>query len=332
LLEAVRLRRNATFFNLIGPIASNPWTRVYRGHSDAYPSPVAVKLHWDPDIGEPSREAAQETLTALQRAAQSARGDAKCFSSAPVDFFQDLAIVISEWVEGDRLDRLISGASPHELSSAFRAAGTWLAHLHFANARPPRPLDVDRALFGLSEAPDSALSTALRGSLKGAIDLLRRTAKLVASQDVAWALVHGDFKPSNLFRCGERTVGVDAQLIYEDAALFDAAHFLNHVALRLAWRPWRSAMERTKIIEMAFVEGYQQHFGLELPRRELLWARLTNALRVKFWHRARSRNPTSVFTAWALGRLIRELSAALERSMASNPAISEPAGCRAPSP
>jgi tRNA A-37 threonylcarbamoyl transferase component Bud32 len=308
LLSALRQRGPCEHLNLSGPISSNPGTYVFRGECDVYPKPVAIKLHWNPKKGTPDPGDARATFLALQNVERLLRSDPECRCALPIDFFEELGIVIMDWVDGKTLDRILLRRSARDCETPIRMAGAWLARLHVSTLRAPRTLDVARILSALDEHVKGPAKGPRGGPILGAFELLHATAELVSREPVPWALVHGDFKPSNLFWSSGRIVGIDAQLVYEDAAVFDAAHFLNHLAIHLRWRPWATGRRGSALLDSAFIAGYEHAGTLKLPGLPLLWARLLNALRLVIWYRTWSRSPLTALTVMQLEGAIRSLS------------------------
>jgi Ser/Thr protein kinase RdoA (MazF antagonist) len=289
-------------------MSRNAWTYVFRGECDIYPKPVAIKLHWDPEKDLPDPRDARATFLALQNVERLLRRDPECRCALPVDFFEDLGIVITDWVDGKTLDRILPRRSAQDCEAPIHMAGAWLARLHVSTLRAPRTLDVARCLSALDEYVKESPKEPLRGSIVSARELLRVTAEPVSREPVPWALVHGDFKPSNLFWSSGHIVGIDAQLVYEDAALFDAAHFLNHLAFHLRWRPWTTAKRGLAVLDSAFIAGYEHAGTFPLPSLQLVWARLLSVLRLVIWHRTMSRSPLALLTVMQLDGAIRSLS------------------------
>lgn len=312
LLAAAQVRGKATYFRLTGPVTENQWAQIYHGTSDLYATPVAVKRLRDPATGAIAPKDARESFLGLRCAVQSVQGDARCLSVMPLDFFEDLAVVVTEWIDGTTLDRFIARAPAERIEAVLHAAGAWLARLHRANARAPRPLNVERLLLWLEKSFAGATGGAQTGATRHAKEALMRMAGLAGRRAVPWVLLHGDFKPSNLILAEGRLVGIDAQLMFEDAALIDAGYFLNHFGMDL-FRHWRLfGAARLEGFERAFLSGYETELGGSLPRLELAWSRLASALRLETSYRAWSRPPKAYLTGWWLGRLVRSLAAELK--------------------
>jgi Ser/Thr protein kinase RdoA (MazF antagonist) len=314
LLAAAQAKGKASYFRLSGPIVENQWAQIYYGTSDLYAAPVAVKLLRDPGAGSISPKDARESFLGLTAAAQSVQGDARCASVMPLDLFEDLAVVVTEWVDGMTLDRLLARSSGRKIEAILNAAGAWLSRLHQANARAPRPLDTGRLLSWLEKSHAAAAPRVKSKATEQAKEILYRTAGLAARRAVPWVLLHGDFKPSNLILAEGTLVGIDAQLMYDDAALIDAGYFLNHFGMDLFRHARLFSTSRLNGFERAFLQGYEREFGTSLPRLPLAWARLANALRLKAAFRGWSRPPKAYLTGWWLRRLIQSLSTELKTS------------------
>jgi hypothetical protein len=305
--------RGVSALRVTGPVASRPWSRVFHGRGSAYPTPVAIKLCLDPVTGQPSAEEARAYFHALRSVHHSMSGDPLFASTEPYALFEDLGVVVAEWVHGPTLSRLITGSPAMDARLAARKAGAWLARLHGSAEPSFRPLDTSELLAQLDTALAAQQRPPSGPALGRAVDALHQTARSVSETPVVWTRVHGDFKPDNMLVSGGKLTGIDIDLRYPGPGLLDAAQFLNHLAL--LFRTPRGIRRRSggDQIGASFCRGYEQDGGLPLGYPQLAWVRLHNSVRLLLKHRDWSRRPVGWITGWSLRQLTDRSADLLER-------------------
>jgi tRNA A-37 threonylcarbamoyl transferase component Bud32 len=302
-----------------GPIATQRWSRVFRGDGEAYCAAVAIKLCLDPTTDAPSGSEARRHFDALTRANELLGGSADCAAARALDVFDEEGLIVAEWVEGPTLAaRLLD----HRLSSADALrhaawAGRWLAKLHRESARPDRPLDADLLLGNVDRA---IAGVELDTVTSNAVTLLRQSAADLYGAPIAWASSHGDCKAENFIVSGSRLVAIDIELRHEDAVTNDLAQFLNHLRFLFFHPRGIYRLSRAGAYERAFLDGYAENGGA-IPAVALAWARLQNAVRLTTRHREWSRRgPAAWIGGWSFKRVVAGLTHELARAAASQPA------------
>ena len=296
-----------------GPIASRPWSRVFQGKGPAYPSPVAIKLCLDPASSQASPELARSYFRALSSVHESMQGHRHFASARPYALFEDLGLVVAEWVNGPTLSRVITASPPMDARLAVRKAGAWLARLHRSTNHSYRPLHTDEMLAQLDRAIAESQHAPSAGIFGRALDALHQTAPSVSGTPVVWTLVHGDFKPDNMLVTGGKLTGIDMDLKYPGPGALDVAQFLNHLTL-LFWTPRGvRRLSHSSQVSASFCRGYEQDGGLPLGYPQLAWVRLHNAVRLLLKHRDWSSGPVGWMTGWSLRQLISHSTDILER-------------------
>ena len=301
-----------------GPVASRPWSRVFRGQGSAYPTPVAIKLCLDPVTGQPSAEAARAYFHALRSVHHNMSGHPLFASTEPSALFEDLGVVVAEWVHGPTLSRVITAAPAMDARLAARKAGAWLARLHRSAEPSLQPLDTREMLAQLDRAiaaqqRSHSEQSHLGGTLGRALDALHQTASGVSETPIVWTRVHGDFKPDNMLVSEGKLTGIDIDLRYPGPGLLDAAQFLNHLALLFRTPRGIRRLPFADRISASFCRGYEQDGGLALGYPQLAWVRLHNAVRLLLKHRDWSRRPVGWITGWSLRQLTVRSTDLLER-------------------
>jgi hypothetical protein len=292
---------------LKGPVARSPWSKIYLGDGSAFENPIVVKVCTDPATGAPASEVAIDAYNALERFAQLASGDPVLRCPEPLYVFPEEGIVVAEWIDGPNLEKVFARASAAEAVEAARQAGNWLGRLQHLTELHSAPLPVAALLQGLDEvyrANRRAFRTVIR---KATMDVLRRTADIIAEQDVLWTSSYGDFKPANLIWRERRLYGLDMNAGPPGPAIGDVAHFLNHTATTIS--PTGLFVPLTGRLERAFCDGYALDGGRELPELPLAWTRLANAVRLRANAGSWSRPPRLWITNWMLDRLLSRLTA-----------------------
>lgn len=293
-----------------GPIYTLEYSDIYRAECGRFEFPLAVKVCKDPATGQTDRATAKSQFLALNRVG-SKMTSADYGVPRTVSLIEDQAIIITEWVCGDSLTRVLyrqrsSGATVLDL---LRRAGIWLRLFHSSNPLRPGRLDVSEKIASIREAHK-------RGDvrcrmLSEAIAVLEASAERAGAGELRRSWIHGDYKTDNLLVAGRRLVGLDVHIIHESAVHYDVAAFLNRLQLTLLHaRAWR-LLPHYPSFERAFVQESLQEEGLRtaLP---LAWIRLYMIL--CSWIGQRTRR-----TGWAQRRYLelcfRRLTQRLTRDL-----------------
>jgi serine/threonine protein kinase len=300
--------------SVTGPVASRPWSRVFHGQGSAYPTPVAIKLCLDPTTGQASPELARAYIRALASVHEAMDGHSRFASARPYALFEDLGLVVAEWVNGPTLSRLIISSPPMNARLAVRKAGAWLAQLHRSANHSFRPLNAEEMLAQLEVAMTGFRRPASASIFGRALEALHQTAPSVTGTPIVWTLVHGDFKPDNMLVSSGKLTGIDMDLRYPGPGVLDAAQFLNHLALLFRTPRGIRRLSYGNEISASFRRGYEQDGGLPLDYPQLAWVRLHNAVRLLLKHRDWSSRPVGWMTGWSLRQLIVRSTDILERS------------------
>jgi hypothetical protein len=308
---------------VVGPIASRPWSRVFQGKGPAYPTPVAIKLCLDPASGQASGELAGAYFRALSCVHKSMHGHPMFGSARPYALFEDLGVVIAEWVNGPTLSRVITASAPMNARLAARKAGAWLARLHLSTEPFYRPLHVQEMLRQLDVAMTGHRPPPSASIVGGALDALHQTAHSVTGAPVLWTRVHGDFKPDNMLLSDNKLIGIDIDLRWPGPGLLDAAQFLNHLALLFRTPRGVRQLASGGQISAAFRRGYEEDGGVQLGHAQLAWVRLHNAVRLFLKHHSWSPRPVGWITGWSLRQLIAHSTDMLERAGPSGTKLSD---------
>jgi tRNA A-37 threonylcarbamoyl transferase component Bud32 len=291
--------------HVTGPLRSNGFSRIYRGSGGMFPNPVAIKQFlWDPSGASPM-ESARTYFHGLQKMAEvAARLD--LLAIEPYALLESHGIVVATWIEGPTLATAMFRESAAYRQELIRDAGVWLARLHHGGAVERRPPDIAVMLTRL-ESELSGSSDKVGSLPYRALSLLHAIGRQLASQPVFWSHHYGDFKPANLIVRDGRLVAIDVELLIAAPAVWDAAHFLNHLQLEFysprAMPRWREISRLTEL----FCRGYADAIGEPLPHRLLLWQRLFNVMYLMAQHREWCRSPLAWPVQWRLGHLARTL-------------------------
>ena len=315
-----------------GPVTSRPWSVVFYGQGSAYPTPVAIKLCLDPTSRQPAPELARSYFDALGCVHDRMNGHPLFASARPYALFEDLGVVVAEWVDGPMLSRVITASPVMDARLAARKAGAWLARLHRSADASFRPLDA-RGMLSQLDTVLAAHQRPRSGSiLGGALDALHQTACSVTGTPVLWTRVHGDFKPDNMLMSGGKLTGIDIDLRYPGPGSLDTAQFLNHLALLFRTPRGIRRFSRGGEISASFCRGYQRDGGLPLGHPQLAWVRLHNAVRLFLRHRDWSSRPVGWITSWSLRQLIARMTDTLERMDGATAEFPDALGDQEPTP
>lgn len=248
----------------------SPQSLVCRAVSPAAGRRVALKVVLD------ERDfSAREQFEALRAVESRFHAQAEYRAPHALAYLEGRRAFVMEWLDGQPLSRLLCRCGGAAAACAVRKAARWLAILHGSEDLPPRPMPLPEMLADL----DGIAAGRPPGPLDPALDVLRRTAEILASVPVASAVLHGDFKPENLLLAGEVTIGMDSEARFRAAAIGDLGYFLNglrllaytHAAPLLMWR--RGCLERAFLAEYAALRG-------AVPLPHLLWWRLHHLARL----------------------------------------------------
>jgi hypothetical protein len=238
-------------------------------------------------------------------------------SACPYALFEDLGVVVAEWVNGPTLSRVITASTPMNARLAARKAGAWLARLHLSTEPFYRPLHVQEMLGQLDVAMTGRPRPPSASIAGRALDALHQTAHSVTGAPVLWTRVHGDFKPDNMLLSDNKVTGIDIDLRWPGPGLLDAAQFLNHLALLIRTPRGVRRLASSGQISAAFRRGYEQDGGIPLGHAQLAWVRLHNAVRLFLKHHDWSPRPVGWITGWSLRQLIARSTDVLERAGSS---------------
>ncbi|HEY0523031.1 MAG TPA: hypothetical protein VGD08_06570 [Stellaceae bacterium] len=310
-------RQDATTLRVAGPIATQRWSRVFRGDGGAYPTPVAIKLCIDPATDAPSGDEARRGFEALTQANELLGDAADCAAARALDVVEEEGLIVAEWVDGPTLAARLLDHRLSNTDALWHAAwaGRWLATLHRKSAVQDRPVDTDLLLGHIDDATAGAKLDAVS---KSAVALLRQSAANLHRSHVSRAASHGDCKAENFIVSGSRLVAVDIELRHEDAVTNDLAQFLNHLRL-LFFRPrGLYRLIRVGAFERAFLQGYAENGGT-IPAAVLAWVRLQNALRLSLRrHHWSGRGPLARIGDWSFKHVVAGLTRELARAAAAS--------------
>lgn len=256
-----------------GPVLRQHNSRIYYAECEGHPFPLMIKQCLEPNTLVCDPRSALTQFNAL-RQAQAITGHERRYGvPAPVALFEDEGILVTEWVPGIGMTRLLTqwSASRRRRRELVEEAAEWLLRFHRASAVRPLALAARELLPRLSADPSPVLADE---ACQRAIAALEQSCDCVNATRVDGGYQHGDFKSDNLLVSEDRIVAIDVHLEHENAVLFDVATFLNHLELLcLHPKAMRLLYARADLVH-AFVARY---FGGVLCRefeRPLAWVRL----------------------------------------------------------
>ena len=243
-----------------GPIYTLEYSDIYRAECGRFGFPLAVKVCKDPATGQTDQATAKNQFLALDRVG-SRMTSTDYGVPRTVALIEDQAIIITEWVYGDNLTRILyrrrsSSATALDL---LRRAGIWLRLFHSSNPLRPGRLDVSEKIASIREAHKRG--DVRSGIVSQAVALLEASAERAGAGTLRRSWIHGDYKTDNLLVEGRRLVGLDVHVIHESAVHYDVAAFLNRLQLTLlhpkAWRllPYRPSFEEGFVSESLQLEA-----------------------------------------------------------------------------
>ena len=270
-LEGITLR---------GPVWRSVSSTIFLAEGDPQ-GPIAVKICFEPGRQYPSETAARRQYEALERASVLSSGE--LLMPAPLGLLPRHGIVLTEWIDGDRLTDVIVRSDRSTAGAVMSGAAGWIARLHGSGSGEWKPLhtgqltqDLRRRLERLRR-PDPLIVEAL-----GVLTMLEDH---IVTQPVRWGPVHGDFKPDNVLMTPSRQIAVlDIELHESGPALTDLAQFLNHLKLSGSGSP-RGSNARAPALSSAFLDAYFiASGGHVIPTQPLRWLQLAGALRLLSGH------------------------------------------------
>lgn len=277
-----RRRWSLSFVPVGAPIARR-YSIVTRARLEGSQQEVAVKTCLDASTGRPSAAAAAAQFAALQRV-HSGMSGARFTVARPMAVDEGRGALITEWIDGVPLtERLLEGEfSSARLATLCGQAGQWLRAFHDAHPLPRGMIDLESKVDAVRELLPGAAATG--AVFARAIDTLLATAQETMSIDLPRSWVCGDFKADNLMVAGERMVGLDIDVRYENVVLHDLASFLNHLALDVL-NPRRTVLWLSRQgMSEAFLAGYRYELS-PASTRALAWVRLFQLLHL--WRQMR---------------------------------------------
>jgi hypothetical protein len=244
-----------------GPIHVSPYTRLFLGQLPQRAEKILIKCCYQNYSDLPDVETAQLLFDALVHLNERRTAGIKFNLVKPFHLFQERAIVVQSWIEGQSLERAFADRSVpiHHLRGLLREAGEWLAHFHRFGAERERTTvtvglveDVERGAVALGKSGRHLASLVRRLQESGAFD---------GSLSQAIATLHCDFKPSNLIATGSGILAIDFQRSKPASVYFDIAHFLNSTVIDAMNSKRLSLILQVGRLRRAFIEGYESVAG-----------------------------------------------------------------------
>jgi tRNA A-37 threonylcarbamoyl transferase component Bud32 len=258
---------------LDGPLQWRINSALFRAHGPALPVALAVKACFLPRSSAPATDLARQQFDALARVHAKMGSDARLNVPRPVYCDEAAGVMAVEWLEGATLTERL-GFSPGLLRAdrLLRASGEWLCRFHQAGLVPDTSFDdwhKEGVLVEFAADPMAAEPV-----FRAGVAALQARLAVVAALPHRRSWVHGDYKCDNVFVCPGRLAGIDITLHLESSpVVYDAAQFLNHLAL-LTHAPTRPYLRPLAgWLERAFVAGYADG-GARLDPLALAWVRL----------------------------------------------------------
>jgi Phosphotransferase enzyme family len=299
---------------LTGPVYAGSHSVVFRGEGSLFPFPVAVKQNRSPVHATHSTiDSARIQFAALERISSAFPDQTEARVPRAVALIEHEGIVVSEWLEGVPLNQILSSPANtlEDIEGGLIAAGTWLAAFHSGQQAQARPLDprIAQALI------DDVMKTTSRSyhalsSVAQVCELLESMAARIATVDVPFSWTHGDFKPHNILIHDGRAIGLDIGANFQNAILYDIAHFLNHLEVAFCHpSAFRLFRHRNRLVA-AFRTAYGGLDELALPE---IWLRLSSAIRLRVEHWATGRGVRRIYNDICFAFLVRRLAQMLRR-------------------
>jgi Ser/Thr protein kinase RdoA (MazF antagonist) len=226
----------------------------------------------------------------------------------PVGILPRHGIVLTEWIDGERLSQVIARSDEPTAIAAVSGAAEWIARLHGALPGEWKLLHTDQLLGDLARRverlrqPDPLIAQA--------VEVLRNLSGRLADKPTRWAPVHGDFKPANLLDSPLGIVALDVEFQESGPVQADLAQFLNHLQLGGSFPPTAGWSSRALALNRTFVQAYVAAAGRKMPPEALSWLQLAGALRLlaRYSHRwTELRSAVSILrTRKLIRRIIQE--------------------------
>ncbi len=256
-----------------GPVLRQHNSRIYRAECEGHPYPLMIKQCLMPNTPICDRRTAQTQFNALRRVQAITGHERRYVVPVPAALFEDEGIVVTEWVDGINMTRLLARwfVSSDYRRELVQEAAEWLRRFHRASGARPVALAARELAPRLTADPSRVLAD---GVCRRAVALLEQCCDMVNATPVDGGLQHGDFKSDNLLVSEDRIVAIDVHLEHENAVLFDVATFLNHLELMCLHPKMLHLWYARNGLIRAFLVGY---FGGPLGKelhRSLAWVRL----------------------------------------------------------
>lgn len=297
--------QDGRLLRLEGPLQWRLNSALFRASGAALPCPLAVKACFLPRTSAPDAAIARQQYAALERVHAKMGADPLLNVPRPVLCDDELGVVAVEWLEGATLtEHLAFGPGLRRASGLVAMSGRWLRSFHDAGPVDEGPFDFAHKEGEVRTYAQDAMCG--DPAFRAGVEALAARLPEMRERPQRRSWVHGDFKCDNVFVCAGRFAGIDITLHLErNPVVYDAAQFLNHLALlvhaptRPYLRPLGASMER------AFVAGYASG-GIALDTLSLAWVRLFMTL--SLWRTDRLERPSGL-RHWVVGRMMRRLAA-----------------------
>ncbi len=296
-------------WHVSAPVAIQDSSTVFRGHCSQGGPEIAIKVFTN---GE-----AQVQYTALLYAWEHFSQDERLTVPQPFAFIEEENILLMEWIHTRPLTDSIL-ASPASACSYLRTAGQWLRRFHEIKKLPGTTLNTNELLQASTNEivaaelnNDNVLSSGYR--------LLETTAQEVNKQLIPQGVVHGDFKPDNIFVTETGAKGIDFDARFHSTVTRDLAHFINHLML-ITWEPksiWNRLAWQRENFRDEFLSGYKSK-SMNIPINSLLWMQLHSFLRIYITQKSRPLTLSSLYLLNCLRLEIKWVSTALIKSVSGN--------------
>lgn len=197
---------------LRGPLYKRPQSRIFKAVFKGQPFPVAVKVF---EPGKANASVAEKQFSVLEKY-HSLIDEGQAFSiPRPVGYLPGHRTILMEWMEMPTLGASMSRFGPFNPfhRKQLGLAAQWLRWFHSLSEVEKRRFDAGHYIDKL-EQRIAGLPEQVRGVVND--DLFRRCYRLLQDSvcgleqiSIDHAVVHGDFKPDNLFYSSRRVVGFD---------------------------------------------------------------------------------------------------------------------------
>lgn len=248
-----------------GPIHASPYTRLFLGQLPQCEEKILIKCCYQNHSDTPDIETAEKLFDALVHLNEQRGAGIRFNLVKPFHLFRDRAIIVQSWIEGQSLEHAFADrkVSINRLKGLLREAGEWLAQFHrFGGTRERKPVtpglveDVMRGADALGKS-GRHLANILR--------TMRGSAAFNGSLSQEIAILHCDFKPSNLIATSSGIFVIDFQRSHPASVFFDIAHFLNSAAIDALNSRRPSVILQAGRLRRAFIEGYENVAGAVDP-------------------------------------------------------------------